>query len=240
MADSTGSSSIPDVLKDLPERIQPYLLLGKVDEPVHILPGPFRLIGSSEGTLEGDLRVRWSPSTAVEFEGTYDRTLFASGDQEFFLSREGKTQFRVPVVLTYSSFGPKSSYVRGIVGEKFTVGQGPFQALRFCLANFPYYTGVPVRYEVGAEIGATQRLETRTDSGNCQLDQIHEAKDLAKSAQLDAGFVVSHVGMWVPAKGVLSVRDAESTTEMLHSWFGLLCGAWTGPLFPQGLDRRCG
>jgi hypothetical protein len=68
---------MPDAWKELPERIQPYLFLNEVDEPVHILPGPFRLIGSSEGTLEADLKFRWSPSAAVEFEGTYGRPFFS-------------------------------------------------------------------------------------------------------------------------------------------------------------------
>lgn len=125
------------------------------------------------------------------------------------------------------------------MGE-FSVEQGPFEALRFCLANFPDYCGEPVRYELkgSAAMGTTERLETSTDSGSCQLDKIPEAKELAKSARLGAGFVITHVGLWAPAAGFLSAQEAESTLNMLHLWFGLLCGTWAGPLFPQGLDAE--
>ena len=215
-----------DLVKDIPKRIQPYLLLKEVDEPVHILPGPFRLIGSVEGKLEGKLEFRWSPSAEVGFEGTYECPFIGLDDEQWFLAAEGDTKFRVPVVLTSASPGPKSSFVRGITADKFSVGEGPFEALRFCLANFPDYNGEPVR----------GRLEISTDSGRCRLDMIQEVRELAKKARIDAGFVISHVGLWEPSAGVFSVQDAESTLEMLHSWFGLLCGAWAGPLFPQGLD----
>ena len=97
-----------DFLKDIPERIQPYLLLKEVDEPVHILPGPFRLIGSSEGTLEAELKFRWSPSTDVEFEGIYDRPHFSLDREDWVLAGDGDTKFRVPVILTQASPGPKS------------------------------------------------------------------------------------------------------------------------------------
>ena len=107
-----------DFLKDIPERIQPYLLLNEVDEPVHILPGPFRLIGSSEGTLEAELRFRWSPSTDVEFEGIYDCPFFSLDQGDWILAGDGDTKFRVPVILTPL---PRSLSGRGEVDVTLTV-----------------------------------------------------------------------------------------------------------------------
>ena len=79
------------------------------------------------------------------------------------------------------------------------------------------------------------RLETADESGCCQLDMIPEMKDLARS---DAGFVISHVGLWIPSSGAVSEEEAESILTMLRFWFGLLRGAWTGPVFPQGLSAK--
>ena len=119
--------------------------------------------------------------------------------------------------------------MRGTTARPFDIGKGPFEVLRFCLANFPGYIGEPVRYECeGKHAVMKGRLETSTESGCCRLDKIPEVKELAKRAERDAGSVISHVGLWVPSVGVLSVQEAESIVEMLHFWFGMLCGAWAG------------
>jgi hypothetical protein len=58
---------------------------------------------------------------------------------------------------------------------------------------------------------------------------------LREAARRDSGFVISHVGEWLPSSGKMTVTDAKVILDMLHIWFGLLRGAWSGPLFPQGL-----
>lgn len=227
--------------KDSPERIAPYILLTKPDEPIHLLSGPFRLTGSSEARVEADLRFRWSPSVAIEFEGTYARSPRGFETELWTLASEGDPAFTVPVHLTeitHGTSGPETSIVRGIPAGPFNIGEGPFNALRFCLVNFPDYIGKSVRYEHEKERGLMRgRLETSTEGGCCQIDKIPEVKELVEAAERDAGFVISHVGLWAPLAGVMSVQEAESIVGMLHFWFGMLCGAWVGPLFPQGINE---
>ena len=228
-----------DLLKDVPDRILPYTLLSNLDETVQILPGPFRLTGASETVLDGELRFRWSPSADVEFEGTCSLPYVDIAHEPWTLTSTGEATFSVPVYLTGVSRGPESSVVRGITAGAFDIGKGPFETLRFCLANFPCYFGEAIRFEREEKHAVMRgRLETKTESGCCQLDEIPEVKEVAKRANRDAGFMISHVGMWIPSTGVLSVEEAEPVLEMLHFWFGLLRGGWAGPLFPEGLDRE--
>jgi hypothetical protein len=233
----------PDHFKDVPARIVPYIPLTKLDDPVQLFNGPFRLIGPVEAQLQADLRFRWSPSAAVEFEGTVDQSLLGLEDKEWTLASDGADggmAFSVPVQLTeltHAVLGLKTSRLRGVTARPFTTGEGPFETLRFCLANFPNYNGETITYEHRGERGLTRgRLETTIETGCCQLDKIPEASDLVRAAERDAGFVISHVGLWIPSTGVMSVQEAESILKMLHSWFGLLRGARTGPLFPQGIN----
>lgn len=222
-----------DPFPGVPQRIRPYIVLARRDEPVPLLVGPFRLTGSIEARLDADLRFRWSPSPGVEFEGSYDRQPLGLDDDDWNLASDGGTAFSTPVLITHISRGTVTR-VRGTIKEAFSIGQGPFAALRFCLANFPEYNGAVVQYEHGVTRG---RLETSAETGSCCLDEIPESEELMKEARRDAGFAISHVGLWVPANGVMNAEEADSINTMLHFWFGMLRGAWAGPLFPQGLDR---
>jgi len=233
-----------DPFQDLPERIAPYIRLTRPDEPISLPHGHLRLTGTIDAQLDADLRFRWSPSAQIEFEGTSDKPLSllpraASLEDDWSLVSERDTIFTAPVLVTniINASAGKPTRVRGIVARSFTIGGGPFEALRFCLANFPSYTGKAIRYEVEGQQGAVAgRLEMRSEDGCLQIDKIPEAQELIKKVERDAGFVISHVGLWAPSSGTMSAKEAESLLTMLHFWFGVLRGAWTGPLFPQGIN----
>jgi hypothetical protein len=74
--------------------------------------------------------------------------------------------------------------------------------------------------------------------GCLKIDKIPEAQAMVEEADRGGGFVISHVGLWTPASGQMTAAEAESMLTMLHFWLGALRGAWTGPLFPQGLDAN--
>lgn len=222
--------------KDLPNRISPYILLDELNQPVPVASGPFRLIGATDGVLHSDLVFRWVPSTVVEFDGSYEQPQVDLDGPPWSLVSDGEQPFTTPVLITHTTFGFQSSEVRGITQKPFDIGAGPFDQLRFSLSNFPDYIGAPVQYERNGNRGfMAGRLETIAEQGRCQVDEVPEAAELVKQAGRDAGFVLSHVGRWVPASGSMTVQDAEAVVRMLHFWFGFLRGAWAGPLFPQGL-----
>jgi hypothetical protein len=225
-----------EISENFPDRVTPYITLDELNQPVSVIQGPFRLVGSSEGTLDANLAFRWLPSTAIAFEGTYSCPDLRLETEPWFLETEGEMNFRVPVIITHVSLGPESSHVRGIVQEVLDIGAAPFDMLRFSLANFPEYIGSPVRYQSDDYQSLIRtRLEAIASHGRFRLDVIPEASELRKSASRDAGFVISHVGEWFPLSGRMTIAEAEAALAMLHFWFGLLRGAWAGPLFPQGL-----
>ena len=62
-----------DTLKNIPDRIEPYIIQKELNEPVPIAEGPFRLVSDgTDGQVHGTLTFRWVPSPGVEFEGTYE------------------------------------------------------------------------------------------------------------------------------------------------------------------------
>lgn len=223
--------------RDVAERIRPYISVSDLNQPIPVASGSFRLVGPVDAVLSGELLFRWLPSSALEFDGTCAGADPDISAPNWFLESVGDVPFRVSVFLTYVAPGPEASRVRGIVQQGFSAGQDVFDSLRFCLVNFPEYIGAPVSYDADSQGGFAGRLQLRADVGECRLDAIPETAGLAKRARRDAGFVMSHVGHWIPASGTMTSRQAEVAIQLLHFWFGFLRGAWAGPVFPQGLAK---
>ena len=206
------------------ERLAPYVVQRELNEPVTLISGPLSLLGPQSGVLDSNLVFRWAPSTSVEFEGPYsEERVDTSVDVEWHL-RLGEADSQVPVFLTEANQGPPT-IVRGFASQPFNIGNAPFDVLRFSLANFPQYRGSPVRFERdGASGVAHGRLQVEGDMGVCRLDEVAEARELNERARRGAGFVVSHVGEWIPSSGNMTADEAAATLDMLRLWFGLLRG----------------
>jgi hypothetical protein len=220
-----------------PERIVPYIITRELNQPVLAMRGPFTLDGPQKGTLDADLMFRWVPSPAVEFIGVFLHA-FLDLDAQWSLVAEGDAAFRVPLHITHTKAtgGSKSSRVSGILQGPLNLGEPSFEVLQFSLANFPNYLGESIRYErEDVHHFIAGRLNLTSDQGVCQLDFVPETAELRKRASQDAGFVLSHVGQWLPSKGKMTIQDTEEILELLGFWFGFLRGAWAGPLFPQGI-----
>lgn len=222
--------------EDLPERVKPHVVMRSLNEPVRVLPGPFRFKGEAGGVLDSGLTFRWTPSPALVFDGPCSQaTVSLNASPQWVLQAEDP-DFEVPVLLTSVSQGSEGARIQGIINKLFSLGDSPLQSVRFCLANFPSYIGAGVKYEQQGISGAMMgRLRVVSELGECVLDPIPETRELGKMARRDSGWVVTHVGEWRPAAGEMTVLEAQEALEMLHLWFGFLRGAWTGPLFPQGI-----
>lgn len=222
-----------DLLNGLPYRLVPYIISTELNQRVPVAAGPFRLSGSTEGVVDGNIYFRWTPSTALAFEGSFSGTKADVGWVS--LRSDGTQPFEAPAYVTRVSHGPKAS-VSGLLHEGLALGDSSFEVLKFSLANFPNYLGEAVRYQQDDSQGVVAgRVQVVSDRGQCYVDVIPESKDLRHVVQEDAGFVVTHVGEWRPASGRMTPTEVLATLDMLHIWFGLLRGAWAGPVFPQGL-----
>ena len=84
-----------DAVDGLPERLNPYIISTDLNEPIVLLKGPFKLVGSISGTLESDLSFRWSPSIAVEFEGLFSEPHPVLDDARWYLEGISGDEFRV-------------------------------------------------------------------------------------------------------------------------------------------------
>lgn len=222
--------------REWPSRVIPYFTTPAPNDPISVLDGPFRIMGREEGVLESDLVFRWTPSPELSFDGLCSLLhVPADFDQEWHLAY-GESGFEIPVLLTHIELLQAGSRIRGDVNGMVGLGESSFEVLRFTLANFPLYMGAPISYTVGETRGsAAGRLEVSDASGTCMLDVIPESSGLAREARRGSGYVLTHVGQWVPAAGSMTPAEATETLQMLHAWFTLLRGARSGPLFSQGL-----
>lgn len=221
-------------IEEFPERLDPYIVMGSLDESLPVLRGPFRLVGPTSVVLESDLIFVWHPSMRVAFDGFTNQRLM-DFEAEWEIVKDGSPGFRVRSLLARQRPGQSGDRVNGFISDRLDIGEGPMETVRFCLANFPAYLGTFVRSEQSVFMG---RLDMESEIGTVTVDFLPEVQELLKSTRTQPGFVVSHVGHWIPSAAEVSVAEAEAVLEMLRVWFGFLRGAWAGPLFPGGLRQR--
>jgi hypothetical protein len=203
---------------DLPNRLVPYIVMRTLNEPVAVAQGPFRLVGGPKAvTIDGDLAFRWLPSTAVAFGGSCSVPYLGVHADDLTLESDRPFAFSAPVSVTGATIGSHSSEVHGVLKRELVVGEGKFERLRFCLVNFPEYIGALVRFERNGEFGlATVRLEAKAAPGTCRVDAIADVQELRQRLKRDAGFVISHVGEWVPESGSMTTSDARDLFYRLN------------------------
>lgn len=228
-------------LEALPIRMTPHILMGALSEPVTIARGVFavRVDDGTTGTLEGDLQFRWSPSTAVEIAGTYDGPEIHPETDSVHVAIDTLC-VEVPALVASMQIGHAPSALRLILPTATaSVRAVPIQRVRFHLVNFPEYIGAPIRYESGKSSGFSKgRLEFESHGLQCVVDEIPEVRELRRSAHRDAGYIISHTA---ELRGLDRHRDARNVNDwldMLHLFFGLIRGAWAGPVFPQGFHEE--
>ena len=226
---------MPDDPISIPMRIAPHVVLGALSQSVSIATGRFqvRLADGSTGAVEGELRFRWLPSTAVEIEGVYTGPAILPDTDSVSLAID-MLGVEVQTLVAAVQIGRVPSSVRLVLPS--AVAKASHQLidrLRFHLVNFPDYIGAPIRYKVGDSEGfCAGRLEVASHELMCVVDQMPEVRELGRTAHRDAGYIISHTG---ELSGV-GVRSAfpDYLMDMLHLFFGLIRGAWSGPVFPQG------
>jgi hypothetical protein len=219
----------------LPARLEPYLRLTTVNQPVHVAQGPLTLVGAGETfRLDSDLTFKWNPAVGVVFEGHCPGGWLDVAVNEWTVAFGADPAHRAPCSLRNVSIKPEGSSVQGTLKGHLVVGSGSCQTVRFCLTNFPSYLGLPVRTDAGGG-WARSRIEAVSAIGTLRLDEVEGADKLRKEAIGQRGFAITHVGEWVPTTPSTSLEEARDAMRMLQYWFGFLCGAWCGPVFDEGL-----
>jgi hypothetical protein len=218
----------------IPERLTPDRLMTALSEPILLRDHGLSLRLSenqSPLSLEGTLRLRWNPSTAVEFTGQCPGfPFFELPDSAALLFSEPTAQCDVFVT---SAAGPQIRCVlRSHADLAWTADA--VDRVTFYLVNFPEYLGLPIRFDNGAKQGGFRgRLELFGENLVCRVDAIPEHDELRTQAMRDAGYVLSHFCELLPAVP-LSQGDVGAVLEILHLFFGFLRGAWSGPVLPRG------
>lgn len=225
-------------MRGLHERISPWRVMTELDEVFRIAEGPFVLSGPRSSALSSGLDFHWSPDARFIVDGETSGCILEIAESNWRL--QGKIRdsgFQAPIFLTDFQQGLAKDVVRvrGFISGPVEMGaREAFETLRFSIVNFPSYLGTPIQ-DAARSLTYLGRLSLPYGEGNIRVDAIPEVENLRKRAAREGGFVISHVGEYQPAAGLLTSETAAALLEALSRWLGFCRGAWTGPVFPQGL-----
>jgi hypothetical protein len=227
-------------LRKYPERLKPNTLVSKLNAPIEMTRQGLTLRvrkGGLPGELDGFTRFVWVPHTAVEFEGIYRGEHPELDSDESTLLIPGVSE-EIPIIITNIAPGTTGWTVRGILKGPAVRSTGVnAEKLIFHLANFPDYIGLPIRTEGDRGVGAFPgRITLESDQWVGFIDSIPETSHLRKEQEQNGGFYISHVGEIRPkSEQCLDEDQLDSICSSLHYLLGFCRGAWTGPIFPQGI-----
>jgi len=227
-------------LRKYPERLQSEVPVSKLNEPIEIVRQGLALRvrkNALPGQLDGTMSFVWIPRTAIEFEGIYRGEYPEIGSDEAALFIPGVSS-EAPVLITNLSQGDSGWNIRGVLRDHAVRSTGEsVEKLIFHLANFPNYIGLPIRTESDRGVGAfAGRLTFENDEWIGLIDSIPETSHLHEEQKQNGGFYISHVGEIRPKNSqYLDVNQLDSIYSNLRYLFGFCRGAWSGPLFPQGI-----
>lgn len=230
-------------IRKYPKRLQPNVLVPKLNAPIEIAHEGLALRikeGALPGELDGVLRFVWVPHVAVEFEGLYRGEPPEIGSDESTLLIP-KTSEETPVIITNLTQGDSGWTVRGILkGCAVRSTKVNAEKLVFHLSNFPDYIGLPIRTESKRGVGAfSGRITIESEQWIGVIDSIPETSHLREEQKRNGGFYISHVGKIRPKSGQhFDEVQLDSICSSLRYLLGFCCGAWTGPLFPQGIREK--
>jgi len=230
-------------LRKYPERLQPNVLVSELNAPIEIARQGLALRvkeGALPGELDGVIRFVWVPHTAVEFEGIYRGEHPEIGSDKSTLLIP-KVSEETPVIITNLAQGASGWTVRGILKGRAVRSTGVnAEKLIFHLANFPDFIGLPIRIEGDRGVGAfSGRITLESDQWIGFIDSIPETSHLREEQKQNGGFYISHVGEIRPKSDqYLDEDQLDSICSSLRYLFGFCRGAWTGPLFPQGIRKN--
>lgn len=207
------------------------------NEPLVLRAGGMSLLPTPTSDLvplSGLLRFRWQPSIAAEFDGEMNLHSPELGTTATLLfdSRHAQAE----VIVTHLALGGDRCGLRCVLSSHVELihESTPVSRLRFYLANFPDYVGDAVKLDNASDRGWFRgRLQLVAASLCCTVDAIPEVAEARKQAVKDAGFVISHV-CEVAFSTPQPHSQLLSHLSTLHLFFGLLRGAWAGPVLPRG------
>lgn len=228
----------------LPHGMSSYVPMSGLNRPIDVAGGEFEIEDAkgNKGIFQGRLYFKWMPSTGMEFEGEYSGSALESDSEGIVqgILRNREMELNAPAFLTRYSPWNTEPTIRGILKGSAIITSAPkLDRLRFCLVNFPKYLGNPIKDCTGlGQRAFLGRMEFSSPDYHCIVDTLPEIFDFAPRANLDEGFLITHVGELKPVRGRFESEEAESLVDMLHQFFGFLAGKRSGPVFPQGFTDK--
>ena len=218
---------------DVPNRIEPYVPTLKLNEPVEVFSGVFKILrkGDEIGNFTGAVVFRWFPTAKFEILGDYLGSALELGDSDLALIVE-EANLTIPIVLTRINGFNGSLPITGQFCRPARIATNSyFDTLLFSLVNFPHYIAAWIKSDSATSSG---RLEVSSPRYRVVVDEIEETKELRDTARTEGGVFISHVCELSVRDGPIDLNSIDELLKMLHLFFGFVRGAWAGPVFPRG------
>ena len=233
-ADRLPISAILTRLERFPERIVPGVVMARINETIQLVPGPLQLWrnGTQIGEVQGSLELVWLPDPEVRVSGVIAGSADLDIEADGFEVAGPTLPIRLPVSLAGIQHNPDGAAVRAVLAKTVQRSVPSVNAVWFKLVRFPDFHGDRVRYSTagGSHGLVSGRMQMTANELSCTIDEIVEVEALIKSANQEAGYIISHVGRLEKVSSPLAPDEVSRLVPALHWLFAFMRGARCGPV----------
>ena len=184
---------MPDLFDGLPVALFESMNIGKPNAAIKLYEGRLKINGENEKSLEGlgFVELSWLPSPRLQFSvcGEEGLGIFHSdlGDK---LSVE---LLEVDVSLEAFWTNRSNHFMSGVItGNAESFSGGDIQHVTFCVPNFAYFIGKPIKYSESSSSAA--RMSFRAEDWEIIVDGLFDREDIYNTLNSKGGYAITHVG----------------------------------------------
>lgn len=187
-----SNHEIDELLKDVPEALQPYVAQEQVNQSLIIYKGVYHLIFDQEEVeVDGEIYYSWKPENSIKFKGSCNEWFFP----------QAASQIRIEGVdishqgLSYvTGSGSGDAPLKGIINSPFVIqhqNKGAVSTVSFELANFRDVVGLPIKTSTHLKAA---RIHFESDEWKVLLDKRDNYDEIKNELKDEGGYGLMYAG----------------------------------------------
>lgn len=227
-------------MEDLPDIIDPSVLLQDPNEPIQIHNGEFILRqNETDIAICGKISFVWFPEIAVIFSGEIlnnaraIRAMTTGNSHEVVVNGSVLGSAFLLQILEAGSVNVRGKFLGDVIAGDKSVA---VSSVSFGIPNLRFFHGDSVKRVIGSRYSlCNARLTFENEKYSIIIDKVDEYHDKARALRAQGGFDILYGGIIEKKNGAILHSELKELTKSFHYFLSFLNGRRCCPIIFKGL-----